>query len=264
MGNSRVLVLLLICSVLIPLNFPHFALGQTITTGSMQYSWAGLTLYSTSQLTATTTLPLRYRLTPPGYSYQTGSFLIGQTEFTTRSGEDYPCLFFDYFLLNATVGQEIRGHFELGMQGRAVYFFILNQEQLRRFLGINCAYGWDESSELSVFASSYNLDWVVPVSGVYALLFLSTTFYGGPIYFTAQAYSTTVQNSTQTYTTTTTYTLESSQVALSTISTQNVTSQSPSTGSLVPFIVIVVIGLVICLAILMRKRKKESKLVRSS
>jgi hypothetical protein len=251
--------------VLIPLNFPQFALGQTITTENLQYSSAALTLYSTSQLTATTTQPLRYRLTPPGYSYQTGSFLIGQTEFTTRSGEDYPCLFFDYFLLNATAGQEIRGHFTLGMQGRAVYFFILNQEQLRRFLGLNCAYGWDGSSELSVFASSYDLDWVVPVSGVYALLFVSTTFYGGPIYFTAQAYSTTIQNSTQTYTTTTTSTLESSQIALSTISTQNVTSQSPpSTGSLVPFIAIVMIGLVICVAILMRKRKKESKLVRSS
>jgi hypothetical protein len=184
--------------------------------------------------------------------------LIGQTEFTTRSGGNYPCLFFDYFLLNATAGQEIEGHFELGMQGRAVYFFILNQGQLRRFLGLNCAFGWDESSELRVFSASYDLDWVVPGSGVYALLFLSTTFYGGPIYFTAQAYSATIQNSTQTYMTTTTYTLESSQIALSTISTQNVTPQSPpSTGSLVPFIVIVMTGLVICLAILIRKRKKE-------
>jgi len=222
----------------------------------VQYSSAAYTLYSTSQLTATISQPVHYSLTPSGYSYQTGSFLIDQTEFTTRaSGQDYPCLFFDYFLLNATAGQEIRGNFELNMQDRAVYFFILNQEQLRRFLGFNCAYGWDGSSELQVFASSYDLDWVVPASGVYSLMFLSTTFYGGSIYFTAQAYGTTVQSSTQTYTTTTTYTLASSQIPASTMSPQNVTSQSPSISTLVPFIVIVMIGLVICLAILMRKRK---------
>jgi hypothetical protein len=184
--------------------------------------------------------------------------LIGQTEFTTEAGEDYPCLFFDYFLLNATAGQEIRGHFELNMQDRAVYFFILNQDQLRRFLGLNCAYGWNGSSELNVFSASYDLNWVVPVSGVYALLFLSTTFYGGSVYFTAQAYSTTVESSTQTYMTTTVHTLESSQITFSTMSPQNVTtmsSQSPSISNLVPFILIVVIGLVVCLSLLMLQRK---------
>jgi len=203
----------------------------------------------------TTSQLVRYSLTPFGYSYQTGSFLIDQTEFTTRPEQDYPCLFFDYFLLNATLGEEIRAHFELGMQDRAVYFFILNQEQLRRFFRFNCAYGWDGSSELHVFAPSYNLDWVVPASGVYALMFLSTTFYGGPIYFMAQTYSTTIQSSTQTHTTTTTYTLAGIQITVSTTSPQNVTSQSSSTGSLVPFIVIVIIGLAICLSLLIRKRK---------
>jgi len=250
LANSIVLALLLICSVLVPLGFPQFALGQTITTENVQYS--------TSQLTATTSQPVRYSVTPSGYSYRTGSFLIGQTEFTTRpSGQDYPCLFFDYFLLNATAGQEIRGHFESSMNDRAVYFFILNQEQLRRFLGFNCAYTWDGSSELHVFSASYDLDWVVPASGVYALMFLSTTFYGGSIDFTAQAYSNTIQSSTQTYTTTTTYTLQSSQITVSTMFPQNVTSRSQSISNLVPFIVIVMIGLVIYLLIRIRKRKIE-------
>ena len=257
MTNASVLVVLLVCSILIPLSFPQLTLGQTVTTENVQYSSTALTLYSTSQLTATTSQAVRYEVTPYGYNYQTGSFLIDQTEFTTRPlGQDYPCLFFDYFLLNATVGQEFRGHFESSMQGRSVYFFILNQEQLRRFLGLNCASTWDGSSELHVFSGSYDLDWIVPASGVYALLFLSRTFYGGPIYFTAQAYSTTVQSSTHTYTTITTYTLASSQITLPTISPQNVTSQSTSSSYLVPFVLIVMVGLVVCVSLLRRKEKR--------
>jgi hypothetical protein len=194
----------------------------------MQYftSNSVTTVYSTIEAASTITLPMQYELTPFDYSYQTGSFSLNQMDTIPRDFGliDYPCLYYDYFLFNATAGHEIHVHFELTENGRSIDFFILSSSQLSN-LGY-CGYGnW--SWDVHTFASSYDLDWVVPKSDVYAFLFLSRGFYGGSIRITAQDYSITLQSSTETSMTTTTYTLQSSQIAFSTLPT--LSSQPAST-----------------------------------
>jgi hypothetical protein len=101
-------------------------------------------------------------------------------------GQGVPCLYYDYFLLNAAQGSELIGQFDLLMPGRAIHFFILYQAQFRGFEGSNCYWNW--SWELHAYAASYGFDWVVPQTGEYALLFLSTTFYGGTILLKMEAH----------------------------------------------------------------------------
>jgi len=255
-NSRRLLNLLLVCSVLIPLALPQLTSGQTVTETSIQYftSSSATTVYSTIETTSTSTLPIHYELTPSDYSYQTGTFSLNQMDTTlvriSIGWEDFPCLYYDYFLLNATAGHEIRGHFELTERSRSIHFFILSYSQLQHFG--NCGNGnwnWD----LHTFASSYDLDWVVPKSGVYAFLFLSREFYGGSIQITAQDYSTTLQTSTETLTTTTTYTLQSSQITLSTIT--SVSPQPPSTEYYsAALILIVILAFTVAFIILRMKR----------
>jgi len=85
--------------------------------------------------------------------------MIWQTEDTSGPGdEDISRLYFEYFLFNATGRQEIRGHYELLMQGRSIYFYILTLNQFRRLSRSYCLYGWDGATELHVYAPSYDLD----------------------------------------------------------------------------------------------------------
>jgi len=226
----------------------------------MQYFTSSLTttVYSTIDSTSTSTLPMQYQSTPFDYNYQTGYFSLYQIETTpTNNGVvDYPCFYYDYFLINATAGHEIRGHFELTQPWRAIHFFILSYSQFNppRNFGW-CGYGnW--SWYLHVFAPSYNFDWVVPESGVYALLFLSNAFYGGSIHLTAQDYSTTVQSSMETSTTTTIYTLQSNQIMLSTLTSMSSQPATPEYYYLAPIILIVILAITVSFIILRMKRTR--------
>jgi len=257
-NSRRLLSMLLVCSVLVPLTIPQLANGQTLTETSTQYSTSNLVtiVHSTIETTATSMLPVRYELTPFGYSYQTGSFSLSQmdTGLVSRSSgwEDYPCLYYDYFLLNATAGHEIRVHFELSEKWQSIDFFILSSSEFRHFG--NCGHGnW--SWELHTFASSYDFNWPVPESGVYAFLFLSREFYGGSINITAQDYSTTTQSSTEILTTTKTYTLQSYQIALSTLTSM---SSQPSTTEYyyAAIILIVILAFTVGFILLRTKRPR--------
>src|SRR5208283_2734573 len=150
------------------------------------------TAYSTIQMTSTTSQLLRYDWTPYGYDDQTGSF--GLTQIMSyggggRYGDSSPCLYYEYFLVNVTQGHEIRGHFEAyqrppyAVVKAPVNFYVLSQDQLRRFRYSYC--GWYDhwSSNLNASASSYDLDWIVPQNGEYAFLFFAVPPYYGTISF---------------------------------------------------------------------------------
>ena len=269
MVNSRVLLTLLImCSVLMPLTVPETH-SQTITTvTSTQYATSSYvtTWYSSIQMTVTSAQSVRYEYTPYGYNDQTCSFSLSQFMETIprtydESDVEVPCVYYDYFLLNATRGHEIRGHFEAfnrppyAVMAAPVYFYILSLDQLRRFKASYC--GSDRSIWPYAYASSYDLDWVVQQSGEYALLFVAPDLpYYGTISFTANDYVRTVQSSSITYTTTSTYTLQSVQIAVSTQS--NITPQSSTSPYLVPLIVaIVVVAIIIPGLMILRKRMKH-------
>lgn len=254
--SRRLLSLLFVCSILMPFTIPQTTNGQTITGTSLQSFTSSLTttVYSTIQTNSTITKPLHYQSTPFDYNYQTDSFSLNQMDTIpvqiNLGSEDYPCLYYDYFLFNATAGHEIRGHFALTEKERNIHFFILSSSQLRQFG--NCGNGnwrW----YVHVFASSYDFDWVVPKSEVYAFLFLSSEFYGGSIYITAQDYSTTLQNSTETFTATTTYTLQSNQIALTTLTSSN--SQPSTTEYYEPLVLIVIFAVAAVGFIILRMKR---------
>ena len=256
------LSLLLACSVFVMLTTPQLGMSQTVITSS-QYSTSSSTVtgYSTIMTTATSSQAAHYRLAPSSFDMGTGSFSLGYTVEASSSPlnfgvEDYPCLFYDYFLLNATAGHTIRGHFELSMVGRAIDFFILNPGQFYSFTHSNCGYGL-RSSMYHGYGPSFNLDWVVPESGEYALVFVSRIFYGGSVSYFAEDYAPTAQSETVAYTSTTV--IENTNLVFLT-QTPAITSTPASLGSenvllnWLPAVLIVIAGIVI-MGLLLRKRR---------
>ena len=229
MRSKRLVAILLVCSILVPLTtIAQIVLGQTLTTTRVQSSTTNLTtvIVSISQRNIAFTQPIRYIVTPYQYDNQSGRFVIWQTEDTSGpGGEDISCLYFEYFLFNATGRQEIQGHYELLMPGRSIYFYVLNLDQFRRLRQSYCLYGWNGAAELHVYAPSYDLDWLVPQTGEYAFVFLSSIFYGGYIEFKAESYTTTTLNSTITDTMTSLNTLQSTQTE--TYTPAPITTQTP-------------------------------------
>ena len=234
--------------------------SQNVVT-SYQVSMTSLTktIYSTVQTSGEASGQLHYNLTPSDYDSRTGSFTLSFTESTSagflgNDFEDYPCLFYDYFLLNATSGHTIHSHFQLSMVDRAIHFLILNPGQFWRFQHSNCGWGL-QSSMLHVFAPISDVDWVVPVSGQYALVFATTVFYSGQVYYSAQDYYSVVQS--QTSTSTLTSLLEITYNALFTpASTQSVTTSLGSqTRALSWLPVILILGVGLAIVLVLRKRR---------
>ncbi len=255
MKFKRAVAVLLACSILIPFISNQIVPAQTNTTTSTQSSTTNLTtaMVSISQQNVTLTQPIRYLVTPYQYDYQTGRFVIWQTEDTSGSGGgDYSCLYFEYFLFNATGSQVIRGHYELLMTGRSIYFLILNLDQFRRFSQSYCLYGWDGAAELHVYAPAYDLDWSVPQTGEYAFVFFTTIFYGGYIQFKTQSYTTTFSNSTITYTTTTPYTQQSAKTE-----TYTTTPIATQTQTETPNYFLLLIGLIAAATIIVALKIKR-------
>jgi hypothetical protein len=253
--SKHLLSLLLACSILILLTVPLLANGQTVTETSTEHFTSNTvaTVYSTIEATTTTTLPVHYESTPFDYRYQTGLFSLNQVDTvpTDFGLVDRPCIYYDYFVFNATAGHEIHAHFELTQEGPGIQFYILSSSQLSNF-GY-CGYGnW--SWYVHAFASSYDLDWVVPKSNRYAFLFLSGVFYGGFISITAQDYSITVQSSTETSMTTATYTLQSNQIALSTLTSSS--SEPPPSADYYYAALILIVILAVALGFIMLRVKR--------
>jgi len=250
------LSVLLICSILTPLAVSQTVTGQTMTATSTQYLTSTITStgYSTIQTNSTSTLPLRYETTPFDYNYQTKTFSLNQMDTIPMQFdfEDYPCLYFDYFVFNATAGHEIRGHFDLTVQGPRLNVFILSHSQFQNFG--NCGFGnwrWN----LHAFASSYDFDWVVPESGLYVFLFSSREFYGGSVHMTAQDLSTTIQSSTETFMANSDFTYPSYEIVFSTLTSLS-SQQSSSAGYDYEALIVVVI-LVVALGLVFLRMKRR-------
>ena len=215
------------------------------------------TMYSTIMTSSETSGMVRYDLTPGDFDNRTGSFTLSFTvlDSTNFYGEwgDRPCLFYDYFLLNATSDHTIHFHFQLSMEGRAIGFLILTPGQFWEFEHSNCGWGLT-SSILHVYGSSLNVDWVVPVSGQYVLVFATPVFYGGRVTYFAQESSTVVQNQTSTFTATSV--LEVTYTVLSTsTSAQPLTTTNGSGNALQWLPAILILGVGVCIALLLRRRR---------
>jgi hypothetical protein len=150
---------------------------------------------SSQALTTVTSTPepIHYTSWPYDYDSLTDTFSLGETQTKLLpccfgDWDTFPCFYYDYFVFNATAGQEINGQFTTE-GGRSVGFYVLDSAQFARFGYSGCQVGswpWD----LYAFAPTWDFNWTVPESGLYVFLFLSAPFYGGDIHFTAQTYST--------------------------------------------------------------------------
>ena len=200
------LSLLLGCSLFAILTIIPEAASQTVIT-SYQYSTASLTttIYSTALTTGTSSRAVPYVSTPSDYNEAAGSFSLGQTNFRTilnyGMGEDFPCLYYDSLVFNATRGHVIQINFELSMPGRRLTFLIMNSAQYWSFEHTNCFYN-APSALLKVFAPAYTASWTVPGNGYYAFVFLSHVFYGGQVNLSIKDYASYTQSETVTYTST--------------------------------------------------------------
>lgn len=119
--------------------------------------------------------------TPSGYNNQTGAFTLSMqlTNDGWRKAGDRVCVMYDYFIFNAQAGQVLQGGAQ-GSTGKLIYYMILNSPyQLYSFQNSNCEAGWGQ-----VAASASTINWTAPKDGQYALLFLTSGFYGGKVYFT--------------------------------------------------------------------------------
>ena len=252
--------LLVVCSLLTTVTVPS-VVGQSVVT-SYQYSTASLisTVYTPISTSSQVWTPAQFDLTPGDYDPRTGSFSLS---FTVDSGGNgfyqnygYPCLFYDYFLLSAKSGHTIRFEIQLSMVERAIDLLILTPSQFWEFEHSNCGWGL-KSSILQGMVSVSVVDWPVPATGQYAVVFATPIFYGGQIRCSAQDFFPTSQ--TQTVASTVTSIYEITETVLSTqISTQSITtpysSESPSL-SWVAVIVVVIVGLVFGLVMVLRKRR---------
>ena len=261
LGNLRVLVsLLLVCSPVLLLNGLRVS-GQTLTTLTSAQSITMstiITAYSTIQRTSTTSEQIRYEVWPYDYDNLTYTFSLWQMNtwppvVVGFTDEEFPCLYYDYFVFNATAGQEIKGEFTTE-QGGYVGFYVLNSAQFQRFGYSGCVignWGWD----IYEFGPAGNFNWSVPETGWYTFLFLSRGFYGGHIHFTVQAYSAVETSSVSTYAVTSTYTLQSSMNLVST-QTPAIIPNSTGTHDLMPVYILIIAMLTVAVGFFVKIKHK--------
>lgn len=258
MTRQTIVSLLLACSLLIAFGSPHVASQTAVTSYQASMTSLTATAYSTFTSSSQVSEMIHYDLTPSDYNNRTGSFKLSFTDLTSSNlygeFEDYPCLMYDYFLLNTTSGHTFRFHIQLSMEGRQIGFLILNRAQFYQFQHSNCGWGLT-SSMLHVFGPSLNVVWVAPETGKYALVFATPVFYSGQVYYSAQEYSTVVQ--TQTSAATSTSIFEVTYMVLSTQTpTQTSTTLTGSGNSALQWLpVILILGLGVCIAVLLRRRR---------
>jgi len=127
-----------------------------------------------------------FTLTPSDYNNQTGSFtLSGQFNYGTTIGRaNTVCMSYDYFTFNAQAGQSLQGKVHPGTNGKSFYYFILNSyPQFSLFYQYGCSSPSYFAPQM--FNSPFILNWVAPADGRYVVVFFTSGFYGGLVYFTA-------------------------------------------------------------------------------
>jgi hypothetical protein len=117
--------------------------------------------------------------TPTTYNNQTGFFRLDWE--LSDFASDAVCVSYDYFLFKAEAGQLLRGEVLPGSTGnRGVFYLILNSPiGLYNFEGSDCGFGyWGQDG----FTSPTTFNWTAPQNGQYALVFMVSGFYEGPLY----------------------------------------------------------------------------------
>jgi len=124
-----------------------------------------------------------FTLMPGDYNNQTGSFTLnGQFTYERVNGRTTVCMSYDYFTFNAQAGQSLQGKMQPGTNGKPFYYFILNSyPQFSLFSQYGCSA--PKYFEPQMFNSASALSWVAPGDGRYVLVFFTTGFYGGLVYF---------------------------------------------------------------------------------
>jgi len=260
LAHKSIFSLLLLCALLTTLVAPH-VVGQNVVT-SYQHSMTSLTstIYSTVSTSTQMWKPAQFDLTPSDYDYRTGIFSLSYTEISGagvfQNLDDYPCLFYDYFLLSAKASHTIRFQIQLSMVDRRVDLLILTPSQFWEFQHSNCGWGL-KSSVLGGFVSFSTVDWAVPVTGQYAVVFATPIFYGGQIYCSAQDFFTTVQTQAATSTITSIFEVTNTVLTTQPSPQSPTTSFSPENSNMnwVPVIVILIVGVLIATALVVRKRR---------
>ena len=266
MKRANFFTLLLVCSTIVPLVVPQ-ANGQTVSTVTSIRSLVSSTTttgFSTIQMTSTSVQSARFDWTPYGYSEGTGQFMLNQFKESIggggrlgAGGDTLPCVYYDYFLLPVTKGNNVRGHIETS-KGSPIIFYILNQDQLNGFKHSGCDLAsYFGGSQVYAYSDSYDLDFVAPQSGEYVLLFVCPRWYCyDPISISARIYSTNVQTSQAAYTSSLAYTIQNLQTILITQSTTP--QQQPPLGDnnyAVAAVIIAVIAVCVGLLVYLRKRR---------
>lgn len=266
----RVLLsVLLICAALAPF-VPQRVSSQTVTaTETTHYSTATsfTTEYSTTYSTATATEAIHYEHRPDNYDYATGSFTLGESEEKPLRTLFVPitpllirdtvtCLYYDYFVLHGAASQEIRGHFEAPSP---VNFYVMSVDQLISFYGYYCGY-YAPPAEVKAFTSSYDLDWIVPKDGAYAILFTSHRPYVGHLtfYFTAYTQSTATQTATASYTVTGAQVFQNVETILSS-QVKTGTPQNTSEGLILAALVVFVLIMGFSVIAIKTKRTRSNR-----
>ena len=264
--RKLILAMLFILEILDPLAYQPvssqlISTTQTITESST--STIVTIVFSTAYSTATNTGMMAYLQRPYDYDYRTGSFTLGQYEEISRpimlpsfEAPEHICLYYDYFVFNAGASQEIRGHVATA---NPVNFYVLDLNQLNAFNGYFCGNNFGPSI-VKAFASSYDLEWIPPNTGVYAFLFTTQRPYGAynPISFIACTYNTTVQSTTLSYTTTSFQMLHNIGTVVSSLTTTGST-QNASETFLPVVLSILIFGLVIVFILIVAIKKRYSK-----
>ena len=248
--RRHLLSLILICTILSLLPSQPVSSERTQTTmTSTQYSTATIatTVYSTIYSTTTSTSPIHFLQRPYDYNNRTGSFTLNQYEELSRPPPpngipiemEHVCLYYDYFVFTAEASQEIKGHYEAS---KSVDFYVMTLSQLESFWNLLCGNN-ARSSSISVVASSFDLDWIAPNSGQYVFLFATHRSYGEyvTIYFSAYAYSTSVEKSTATNTLPSTSTTQIPVALVSTLTSTNTSTTSLGNRLLAPIAIILAV-----------------------
>jgi hypothetical protein len=204
---------------------------------------------------------MAYLQRPYDYDYRTGSFTLEQYEEISRpimlpsfEAPEHICLYYDYFVFNAVASQEIRGHLATASP---VNFYVLDLNQLNAFNGYFCGNNFGPSI-VKAFASSYDLEWTPPHTGVYVFLFTTQRSYGAhnPISFIAYTYNTTAQSTTFSYTTTSFQMFHNIGTVVSSLT--NTASAQNSSQTFLP-VVLSIFGLVIVFILIVAMKKRHSK-----
>lgn len=144
----------------------------------------------------TNLIPMPYLHRPDDYNFQTGMFTMGEYEeishprpFPFEIEYEHICLYYDSFVFSAVGGQHIEAYFQTV---NPVNFYVLTRTELISFHSYFCGNGY-WSSEFRVSASSYDVNWIAPQTGVYAFVFTTNRLDGGYVHiqFTAGYNATT-------------------------------------------------------------------------